>query len=108
MSGIKVKQLPSRYFLKDGEYHIEYFFQISEGFGYFTDIATLWEDAVGTDEINFLHEAQTQISYVEKSSDRAVKYCPEDLAWMFSDLIVEGSVRLRKTETPEKFKVKRY
>lgn len=108
MSDIKVKQLPSRYFLKDGEHHIEYFYQISEGFGYFTDIATLWKDAVGTDEINFLHEAQTSISYVEKDRNRAVKYRPEDLAWIFSDLLVEGSVRLRKTDTPEKFKVKSY
>lgn len=108
MSDIKVKQLPSRYFLKDGEHHIEYFFQISEGFGYFTDIATLWKDAVGTDEINFLHEAHTQISYTQQSRYRAIKYRPEDLARIFSDLLVEGSVRLRKTETPEKFKVKSY
>lgn len=108
MSDIKVKQLPSRYFLKDGEHHIEYFFQISEGFGHFTEVATLWEDAVGTGEINFLNEAQTQVSYVEKSSDRAVKYRSDALAWITSDLIVEGSVRLRKTETSEKFKVKSY
>lgn len=52
MSELKVKQLPSRHFLMDGKYHVEYSFQIVSGLGYFTDIALLWRDSVGTSTVN--------------------------------------------------------
>ncbi len=77
MSELKVKQLPSRYFLRKGKHHIEYSFQILSGLGYFTDIACLWEDAVAASTVN-LNQTKTKASYVECTDCRAVKFSEEE------------------------------
>lgn len=103
---LKVKQLPSRYLLVEGKYHIEYSFRV-EGFGYFTDLATLWETALGTTCVNISEDARTA-TYLEESPHRAVKYSDKDLTHIFEDLLVGGWVTYLATETPEKYRVTDY
>ena len=101
-----ITQLPSRHFLKDGKYHIEYSFKV-EGFFYFSDLATLWEQAVDTKIVN-LNKEQNIASYYEESGDRSVKYSKKDLDFIFEDLVVFGQAKFKTGLTPDKYKVEGY
>ena len=101
-----ITQLPSRHFLKEGKYHIEYNFKV-EGFFYFTDIATLWEEAFSTKIVN-LNEEQNIASYYEESGERSVKYSKESLDFIFKDLTIFGQAKFKTGLTPDKYKVEGY
>lgn len=103
---IKVIQLPSRHLLKDGKYHIEYNFQV-EGVGYFSDLATLWNDAVSSKEVNLSEDGKVA-TYLEQSNNRAVKYTEENLKFIFEGLLVSGLRSRRTTITPEQYQVSSY
>lgn len=103
---MNVEQLPSRYFMKDGQHCVEYKFRTIRTHG-FTKVATLWVQAFDTKSVN-INEDQTEATYFEYSDERATKYSSRDLQFIFEDLVYDKKFLLHKTEVPEKYLVESY
>tara|TARA_R110002020_G_scaffold152355_2_gene330178 strand:- start:385 stop:729 length:345 start_codon:yes stop_codon:yes gene_type:complete len=103
-----LKQLPSVYFLKDGRHMIEYSVSLPFGY-YFTNLKGLWGNALSVEEVNFTSEDKgpTTASWVEYSSERAVKWSQEELDLIFEDLLYVGTGG-RLAEVPKHFVVGSY
>ncbi len=106
MSTLAVNQLQSKHFKRDGKFCIEYTFTVS-GYGYFSDLAILWEGAVDTNHVN-ITPSQRTASYVVVSNNRAIKYNERELEFIFGDLLVVGSHEFKGNTTPDKYKVVGY
>lgn len=100
-----VIQEPSRYFLKDGKYHVEYKYKVNSNHHYLTDIKILWEAAFGTVNVN-LSDDQKAATFCEVQDTKAVRYTQSDLDYIFHDLLVLGFPVPNKT--PDKHKVVSY
>ena len=80
----KLTQLPSKHFLEEGLYKIRY--QVRVSYPYvFTQLAALQEDAV--DVGGTLSEDNRVFTWVETTSERAIKYTSKGLGYIFKDMI---------------------
>ena len=79
----KITQLPSKHFLEEGLYKIRYQVRVSYPYT-FTHLAILQEDSVG---VGTLSEDDTVFTWVETTSERAIKYTSNELGYIFKDMI---------------------